>query len=191
MRVNGDVPRAGRGATLAEILRDEGWRTAAFVSCAVLKRRFGFGAGFEHYDDDFHGRGDLMDVEMPERRGDETVDAALEWLQTRPANERVFVWVHLFDPHFPYASPGGAQPGEHGEYRGEVAFADAQLGRLAAALETLGRPLDESLWVVLADHGEGLGDHGEDSHGLILHGATTRIPLVVAGAAMAGVQLFE
>jgi arylsulfatase A-like enzyme len=182
MRVNGDEPRAGRGPTLAEILRDEGWRTAAFVSCSVLERRFGFGAGFEHYDDDFHGSGGLADIEMPERRGDATVAAALAWLRAQGSGDRIFLWVHLFDPHFPYASPRGPLPGDRGDYRGEVAFADAQLARLAAGLEALGRPLHEALWVVLSDHGEGLGDHGEGSHGLILHGATTRIPFLVAGA---------
>lgn len=186
VRVNGDRPREGSGPVLAEILRDAGWRTAAFVSCAVLDRRSGFTTGFEHYDGDFFGATGLADVEMAERRADETVRASLAWLGGRGREERVFLWVHLFDPHFPYAPPGGALPGDRGAYLGEVAFADAQLARLAAALETLGRPLDESLWVVLSDHGEGLGDHGERSHGLILHGATTRIPFLVAGPSVPG-----
>jgi arylsulfatase A-like enzyme len=181
VRVNGDGPREGSGPVLAEILRDAGWRTAAFVSCVVLDRRSGFAAGFEHYDGDFFGASGLADVEMAERRADETVRASLAWLGARGREERVFLWIHLFDPHFPYAPPGGALPGERGAYLGEVAFADAQLARLAAGLEGLGRPLDASLWVVLSDHGEGLGDHGEHSHGLILHGATTRIPFLVAG----------
>jgi arylsulfatase A-like enzyme len=184
VRVNGDVPRGAGEPTLPEVLRSRGWRTAAFVSCSVLARRFGFGAGFDHYDDDFYSGGGLADVDMPERRGDATVGSVLAWLSERESGERIFLWVHLFDPHFPYKSPAGAAPGENGEYRGEVAFADAQLARLASGLEALGRPLDESLWVVLSDHGEGLGDHGEDSHGLILHGATTRIPFLVAGASV-------
>jgi len=182
VRVNGDFPADPGVPTLARLLRDEGWSTAAFVSAAVLDRRFGFGDGFEVYDDRFEVGGGTDDLEFVQRRGDETLQAAVQWLERQPADDRIFLWVHLFDPHFPYESPAGPLPGAHGEYLGEVAFADRQVERLAAALEEQDRSLERSLWVVLADHGEAMGEHGERTHGLLLHGATTGIPLIVAGA---------
>lgn len=181
LRVNGDGPHPGSTPRLAGILRERGWRTAAFVSCMVLDHRAGFATGFEHYDDRFGTEGQVAFLELTQRRGDRTVQAALDWTAALAPAEQLFLWVHLFDPHAPYASPRGAFPGDHGKYRGEVAFADAQLERLAEGLGRAGRPLEASLWVVLSDHGEGLGAHGEKSHGQLLHSATTRIPLFVAG----------
>jgi arylsulfatase A-like enzyme len=181
LRVNGEKPRPGRATRLAGLLREEGWRTAAFVSCLVLDHRLGFATGFEHYDDRFGTEGQVAFVEMTQRRGDLTVQAALDWTAAQPPDDRLFLWVHLFDPHFPRASRRGSFAGEHGDYRGAVAFADAQLERLARGLGQADRPLEASLWVVLSDHGEGLGAHGENTHGQLLHGATTRIPFFVAG----------
>jgi arylsulfatase A-like enzyme len=181
VRVNGDFPVDPAVPTLARLLRDDGWQTAAFVSAAVLDRRFGFGEGFDVYDDRFLTGGGADDLEFIERRGDETVQAALDWLERQPPGAPLFLWVHLFDPHFPYDSPDGPRAGPRGDYLAEVGFADRQAGRLAAELERRGRPLERSLWVVLSDHGEALGEHGERTHGLLLHGATTRIPLLVAG----------
>jgi arylsulfatase A-like enzyme len=181
LRVNGDRPHPGRGTRLAGILREEGWRGAAFVSCSVLDHRLGFAAGFEHYDDRFGTEGEDAFVEVAQRRGDRTVQAALDWTAAQPPGDRLFLWVHLFDPHQPRAARLGSFSGDHGEYRGAVAFADAQLESLAEGLDEAGRPLGASLWVVLSDHGEGLGAHGELSHGQLLHGATTRIPFFLAG----------
>jgi len=182
VRVNGvPVTRSEHKQTLPEILSEHGWLTAAFVSCGVLGKRFGFSAGFEHFDDQFHVVGDVRTVDMAERRGDRTIDAALTWLGKYASDQKVFLWIHLFDPHFPYAAPQGPLPGEHGDYLAEVAFADHQLERLAGELERLGRPFNEALWIVIADHGEALGEHHELSHGLLLHGATTRIPLLIVG----------
>lgn len=185
LRINGDRPRPGRGTQLAGILREEGWRAAAFVSCSALDHRLGFESGFEHYDDHFGTEGKVAFLEMTQRRGDLTVQAALDWTAAQPPDDRLFLWVHLFDPHFPRAARRGSFPGDHGEYRGAVAFADAQLERLAEGLGQAGRPLEASLWVVLSDHGEGLGAHGELTHGQLLHGATTRIPLLLAGPSIA------
>jgi arylsulfatase A-like enzyme len=185
LRVNGERPRPGSGTRLAGILREEGWRTAGFVSCSVLDHRLGFATGFEHYDDRLGAEGRPAFVELAQRRGDLTVQAALDWTAAQPPDDRLFLWVHLFDPHSPRASRRGSFPGDHGEYRGAVAFADAQLERLAVGLGQAGRPLETSLWVVLSDHGEGLGAHGELTHGQLLHGATTRIPFFVAGPSIA------
>jgi len=184
LRVNGDEPSGEAPATLAQILRGHGWRTAAFVSCEVLDRRYGFGRGFEHYRDGFLPSGAAKIQPMLERPADQTVDAALEWLGRVAESDKVFIWVHLFDPHFPFVSPLADFPGEHGDYLAEVAFADQQVRRLADGLGHLGRPLPESMWVVVSDHGEGLGEHGESTHGVLLHGATTRIPLLIAGSSL-------
>jgi arylsulfatase A-like enzyme len=185
MRVNGDQPtRVEESPNLAEILREQGWRTAAFVSCAVLSQRSGFAAGFDHFDERFQRPGGITALQMAERRGDATVAAALAWLEDQQLDARIFLWIHLFDPHLPWALPPGIFVGEHGAYYAEIAFADQQLERFSERLSELGRPLDESLWVVLSDHGEALGAHGEATHGPLLHGATTRIPLLVAGKAV-------
>lgn len=181
VRSNAEPPQEVRGLTLAELLSARGWATAAFVSCSVLDDRFGFARGFATYDDRLVTSGAIGHIAMPERRGDRTVEAALAWLRQRPADEKIFLWLHLFDPHYPYAPPGPQRPGERVAYLGEVAFADAQVGTLAAGLEARGRPWRQALWVVLADHGEALGNHGERTHGLLLHGATTRIPFFLFG----------
>lgn len=179
VRVNGDRPR-GEVPTLASGLRATGWRTAAFVSCAALDRRLGFAEGFDHYDDRFPVA-ERTDLEMAERRADATVSRVLDWVAGQDRSARLFLWVHLFDPHFPYEPPAGPLVGERGAYLGEVAFADEQARRLMTGLQRLGRAEQRSLWLVLSDHGEGLGDHGAASHGMLLHGAATRIPLLVAG----------
>ncbi len=186
LHLNGDQPAAqGAARGIAPTLRANGFRTAAFVSAAVLDHRFGFGEGFEHYDDPFQSTGRLGLESIPERRGDATVAAALGWMRTTRPAERVLLWVHLFDPHAPYEAPVGAYPGDHGDYLAEVAFADRQVRTLAEGLASVGRTDATTLWAVLSDHGEGLGEHGEATHGFLLHGATTRIPLLFAGPKIA------
>ncbi len=182
LRNNGDVPALGNSPTLAAILKEHGWRTAAFVSASVLDHRFGFGEGFEHYDDLFADARGIGVQAIPERTGDVTVEAALEWARrfTKPG-ERLFIWLHLFDPHFPYHSHGRPAPDARSAYEAEVRFADGQVKRFYEGLEQLGRDPKEAVWMILADHGEGLGDHGEQTHGFLLHGATTRIPMLIVG----------
>lgn len=182
-RVNQDLPRRDAATPVASVLQKAGWRTAAFVSSAALDRRFGFDAGFDYYDDEVaRGSGAVDDMQATERRGDATVGAALAWVRRLGGDERLFLWVHLFDPHFPYAAPGAAGPSSDWDaYLAEVAFADAQLRVLRDGLAAAGRPAADSLWAVVADHGEALGEHGEPSHGQLLHGATTSIPLFFSG----------
>jgi len=172
--------------TLAERLGESGWTTAAFVSAAVLDAHFGLAQGFSHYDDRVgagHGR------DYGERRGEATVDAALAWLRGVPPDEPVFLWVHLFDAHGPWSAPpdfASQYPGQ--PYRAEIAYVDAQTGRLLDGLRAAGR-LDRSLVVLTADHGEGLGDHGERTHGYFLYGSTVRIPLCLWAGPRSGVAL--
>jgi choline-sulfatase len=181
LHVNGDRPRNSPPPILAELLRREGWKTGGFVSCSVLDHRFGFARGFDHFDDRLYTSAMAADPRMAERRGDATVTAALTWAGSNAAaSERLFLWIHLFDAHYPYEPPtGGSDTRE--AYVGEVAFVDAELKRLSDGLKSLDRPLTRSGWLVIADHGEALGVHGEPTHGLLLHGATTRIPALLTG----------
>jgi arylsulfatase A-like enzyme/predicted Zn-dependent protease len=158
---------------LAEIFAARGYRTGAFLSTLILERRYGLGRGFQEYDDKMDGEDG--DGTRPERRGDETVDRALAWLEadrTKP----VFLWVHLYDPHVPYSPPEPFASRFKGRrYDAEIAFMDSQIGRLLAAIAGRGRP---ALVAAVADHGESLGEHAEPTHGYFIYEATQRVPLI-------------
>jgi tetratricopeptide (TPR) repeat protein len=159
----------------AERLQQAGYRTAAFVSSFVLARRFGLARGFETYDDEL-ARGAV------ERSSAETTDRAIGYLAASTGRPQ-FVWVHYFDPHTPYA-PSGTFRERYRErpYHGEVAAMDEQLGRLVQGFEAAASGQGAAAAIVIAsDHGEGLGDHGEQTHGNLLYQATMHVPLVVVG----------
>jgi arylsulfatase A-like enzyme/Flp pilus assembly protein TadD len=176
LRTNGRGRLPESIPTLATLLSDHGFRTAAFVSSSVLDRRHGLNRGFDLYDDRVGVTG--------ERRGDDTVRRALAWLE-EVAGQRFFLWLHLFDPHAPYRPPEPyARLYRSRPYEGEIAFTDALLGRLLGSLPKEGG-LDRSpLICVVGDHGEGLGDHGEEEHGLFLYQTTLAVPLVLAGTGL-------
>jgi arylsulfatase A-like enzyme/Tfp pilus assembly protein PilF len=167
-----DVP------TLASLLRGAGYRTAAFVSAAVLERRYGLDSGFEVYDDDLSSGPAKALLMVAERRAAATVDAALAWIDDLPDDERFFLWVHLFDPHAAYEPPPpfdrrfAERP-----YDGEIAYADAELGRLLAQPRIADRAA--TVVTVLGDHGEGLGEHGEETHGMLAYDSTLRVPFLL------------
>ena len=172
-RLSEDVP------TLAESMREAGFATAAFVGALVLDRRFGLDRGFDVYDDAI-GSASSKTVGYAERSAEAVVDAALRWLESAPP--RFFLWVHLYDPHAPYAPPPGfAAAFASDPYAGEIAYADHQLGRLLDGIDarfgSAGR-----LVVVTSDHGEGLGEHREETHAYGIYDATQRVPLVFSGA---------
>jgi arylsulfatase A-like enzyme len=164
--------------TLAESMREAGYATAAFVGAVVLHRRFGLDRGFGVYDDEVGSRVSAT-VGYAERRADRVVDAALAWLESAP--ERFFLWIHFYDPHAEYDPPSGfASAFASRRYAGEIAFADAQLGRLLAAIRS--RWGEGGLLIaVTSDHGESLGEHGEITHSYTIYEATQRIPLVISG----------
>jgi choline-sulfatase len=157
-------------ATLAEALRGGGYRTGAFVSGFPLSRAFGIDRGFAHFDDTLpDGRPGRR-----ERRAAATTAAAAAWIARAP--EPWFAWVHYYDPHDPYDAPGAAAADERTAYDAEVAYVDAAVGRLRAAIGARRRGV---LTVLTADHGESLGEHGERTHGFFLYESTIAVPLVV------------
>ncbi|MGD0222917.1 MAG: sulfatase-like hydrolase/transferase [Terriglobia bacterium] len=171
--------------TLAKVLRDNGFTTAAFIASAVLDSRFGLNQGFDTYFDHFDFR-ELHGSHFDEweRRGDVVVDEVVSWLKLNP-RQPFFLWVHLYDPHQPYTPPEPyASRFRASPYDGEIAFADVQVGRLFAYLRE--RQIYENALIVLAsDHGEGLGEHGEKTHGFFIYNSTLHVPLIfkVPGAA--------
>jgi len=165
--------------TLAKVLHARGYTTAAFIGAAVLSSRFGLNQGFDIYFDHFDvSRLDESSLDLIERRGNVVADDALAWLKQGP-RQPFFLWVHFYDPHFPYTlpEPYATRYRTH-PYDGEIAFADAQLGRLLAFLKQQ-KLFDDSLIVFAADHGEGLGEHGEKNHGFFIYNSTLHIPLVI------------
>jgi len=187
-------------STLAEILKGAGYETAAFVSAFPVKGRFGFAQGFDVYDDDFTGADSSFrdaGMTMPgekgncDRRAHETTKKALEWLRGREGDRPFFLWVHTYDPHFPYNPPpeyadrflpaGGGlsqKASVDGLYCGEVLFADTELGRLVAELDRTVAG-EDLLVIVTSDHGEGLLQHDWMGHGLLLYEEAVRVPLVM------------
>lgn len=167
---------------LARILQEQGWDTAAFIGSAVLKKLFGFDNGFNLYDDEMPRPGKRNEFrEDPERKASVVVDHAIAWLDQRSSAKPFFLWVHLYDPHLPYKPPPEfARKYRSRPYDGEVAYTDTQIGRL---LEAIGRksPADKTVIAVLSDHGESLGEHGEQTHGIFLYDATLHIPFLMAG----------
>jgi arylsulfatase A-like enzyme/Tfp pilus assembly protein PilF len=160
----------------AERLRGAGYSTAAFVSAFVLARRFGLARGFDAYDD-------AMPAGLAERTSAETADRTLAFLAAQPRRP-LFLWVHFFDPHAPYEPPEPFRARHRDRpYHGEVAAMDAQLARVVSAFETWAG--GAAAIVVAGDHGEGLGDHGERQHGILLYEATMRVPLALAGPGVA------
>lgn len=164
--------------TLAESLRDRGYSTGAFISASVLAPRTGMDQGFDVYDGPSEGVPGAL--RYAERRGGDTAMRAAEWL--RGAEEPFFCWVHLFDPHDPYEAPEPfrvpAPPDSVEAYAAEVSYADYCVGILDDALEDSG-VAPNTILIVTSDHGEGLGEHGEPTHGYLLHETTLHVPLVV------------
>jgi arylsulfatase A-like enzyme/Flp pilus assembly protein TadD len=164
---------------LSEAFERRGYSTAAFVSAFVLDGSWGLRRGFQTYDDVFDAK--QFETQTPgniQRRAKETVDRFLGWFPARRSGP-FFVWLHLYDPHSPYDPPEPFHSQYAGHlYDGEIAYCDEQLGRVFMALKQAG-VYDQTLIVFLSDHGESLGEHGEDEHGFFLYSATLHVPLIV------------
>ena len=168
--------------TLALELREAGYSTGAAVSAFVLHSKTGISRGFDWYDDDLHAASPGESELEIQRDGSETVDRALVWLSRETGDRKrkgpFFLFVHLFEPHTPYTPPQRFLVGGRAPYDGEVMYADELVGKLFAGLRRMGL-YDESLIVLLSDHGEALGEHGEEDHGVFLYRGVMRVPLVV------------
>ena len=168
--------------TLAALLGQSGFRTGAFVSSIVLSKQSGLDRGFEVYSDRFEAEGDdVRFLNTLQKRGDQTLGEALEWLENLPREARIFLWLHLYDPHDPYEPPEPYATRYAGRpYDGEVAWTDELIGRLDAALERVGRR-QGALLAITSDHGEGLGEHQESAHGFFVYQTTLKVPLILRG----------
>ena len=155
--------------TYPQLLKSRGYDTAAFVSAVVLNRRYGLATGFDVYDDS-------ITSDNPERPAAETLAAAERWLGGRPSTAAAFfLWVHLFEPHAPYLA---------GNYAAEVTQVDRELGRFLDGLRG-GGLWNDLVMSVTSDHGESLGEHGEDTHGFFIYDSTVRIPWLLKAPGLA------
>jgi arylsulfatase A-like enzyme/Flp pilus assembly protein TadD len=163
--------------TLAELLKKNGYQTAAAVSAFVLRRESGIARGFDFYDDDVEALGQRATIGAVQRDGKLTIQSAERWLEGK-TEKPFFLWVHMYEPHTPYAPPEPFASQYPNKYDGEIAYADALVGELIADLKARG-VYDDAMIVLLSDHGEGLNDHGEEEHGVFLYREAIQVPLVV------------
>jgi len=172
---------------LAAVFRRAGYATAGFVGSVVLDRRYGFAEGFDHYDDDMSEEFKIYDetytpqkdeLQGTQRRAEEVTRAALQWLKAHGRQKPFLCFVHYFDPHDPYDPPPPFSDGYPGSpYDGEIAYTDAQIGALLTGIMEL-ELNDRTLVVLTGDHGEGLGEHSERTHGFFLYDSTVLVPLI-------------
>lgn len=163
--------------TLAERLKKRGYRTGAFVGAYPVAAAFGFAQGFGVFKEGFHENAAEAGAQRP---GNEVADDVIGFI-TAPADGPFFAWAHFYDPHAPYEPPEPYPARFQGRaYDGEVAFTDAQVGRILEALKTSGRG-EDTVVAVVADHGEALGEHGEMTHAVLIYESTLRVPLLLAG----------
>ena len=175
------VPLATSHSTVAEILNKEGYTTAAFIGAVILDSRTlapGLDRGFQFYDNFLEKTDTKSRWGRIERRGMDVVQRAKTWLSAHEEAPH-FVWLHLYDPHDPYEPPSPySDIYKDRPYDGEVAYADSALGDFIAYLKKKNW-YEEALVIVVGDHGEGLGEHGEETHGIFLYDSTTHVPLIV------------
>ncbi|MBN1355423.1 sulfatase-like hydrolase/transferase [bacterium] len=179
-RDNSNYRLADHHITLAEMFQDKDYETAAFISAFVLESRFGLIQGFELYDDAITEGSVTRANLVNERNAKDITNRAIEWLVNRSRDRRFFCWLHYFDPHNPYAPPDPwSEKFKNRLYDGEIAFMDYQIGRLLKSLQDNGYR-DNTLIIAVADHGESLGEHDEETHVMLIYEATMRVPLIIS-----------
>lgn len=176
-RVNGAFAFAPENPSLARALKDRGFVTGAFVSAFVLDQRFGLDVGFDEYDDRLVLEDGTYDPSPEERRGERTVAAALDFIE-RAGSQPFFVWIHLFDAHAPYEAKEPYASRYSDPYVAELSYVDHCIDQLLSGLAARQR-LDDCLLSIVADHGEGLGDHGESTHTVFVYDTTIRVPWIL------------
>ncbi|RPJ55653.1 MAG: hypothetical protein EHM23_25540 [Acidobacteria bacterium] len=190
IRDNGGFQLDPNVATIADLVGKHGFETAAFVGAAILNRRYGLNRGFGTYADDMHEtkRVEKLPGIMAEIPAEEVSGRALDWLEAaenkgigQAGQKPFFLWLHYYDPHFPYDPPEPFRTRfRSNPYAGELAYTDAQIGRVLEWLRAK-KIEDQTLIMVIGDHGESLGEHGEYTHGVFLYDSTVRVPLIIAG----------
>ncbi len=179
--------------SLAEIMKDNGYKTGAFVSAATTAGELGLKQGFDEYDDSFlQNAQNNQEIVIPERRADETLEKAINWLKKLDKQDKFFSWIHLFDAHYPYAAPKDYRPTDcrraflkdlpstmqPTNYDAEITYMDICLIKLLNYLVESGK-MEDTVIVITSDHGEGLQEHAESTHGFFAYDTTIRIPLIV------------
>jgi arylsulfatase A-like enzyme/Tfp pilus assembly protein PilF len=165
--------------TMADVLRSHGIRTAAFLGAFPLDSRFGLDKSFDVYDDSYPTVNNVSEISMPQRKAEEVADFALKWLQGQTKGGW-FAFVHFYDPHFPYEPPVQyKQMYPNDLYAGEIAYTDEQVGRILNFLRNNGLN-KKTLVVLVSDHGESLGEHQEETHGIFAYESTLRVPFIVS-----------
>lgn len=192
IRDNGSTALPRGVTTLASALQKSGYQTGAFIGAFILDKPYGFDQGFDEFDSRFEGF-DTGDKLKAERDAAQVVAPALGWLGRLRRERPFFAWVHFYDAHAPYTPPPPFNTRfQKRPYDGEIAYVDSAVGKLVAKLETMG-VLDRTLIVAIADHGESLGEHGEEDHGVFLYDSVLHIPWIMRfpGRARAGVVVGE
>jgi arylsulfatase A-like enzyme/Tfp pilus assembly protein PilF len=182
VRDNGGFYLEEDRVTLAEVLRQAGWATSAFIGAFVLDSRWGISQGFDYYYDNFDfAKYKKISLDSVQREGGEVIKAFFEWFDQN-APQKFFSWIHLYDPHTPYEPPEPYKAlyegQEYGLYDGEIAYADSLVGRVLESLREKG-VLEKTVVVVVGDHGESLGEHHESSHGFFIYDATVSVPMII------------
>lgn len=186
---------------LAEVFAGAGYRTGAVIGGMPIHGQFGYGRGFQVYDDRFaeddyptyntNFQQKAAILNESERRAEAVTDRALAWLRKTGNAQPAFLMAHYFDPHGPYDPPPEYAAQHRDAYSGEIAYMDDQIGRLlAGAREVLGRDADIRV-VAIGDHGEGLMDHAEATHGFFVYDTTVRVPLIFSGVGANGGRVVE
>ena len=175
-----------RFLTIAEFLKEKDYSTGAFVGAFPLDSRFGLDQGFDVYDDSYGTRNPLGFFYV-ERRAERVIEPAIEWMKEQTG--KWFCWLHLFDPHQPYLPPAPYDEKFRDDlYSGEVAYVDDQLGRVFSVLKE-NHVLEKTLIVFTADHGEGLGDHGERTHSYFAYNSTIHVPFILYFPGLSGKRI--
>ena len=177
VRDNADGALSQGHTTLAEILKARGFQTAAFVGSTVLNSDRGLAQGFDYYSSVPRAESPARSATAPQRPADAVMDDALRWIEAHD-QDPFLAWVHLYDAHRPYAPPEPFRSEILDPYVAEIAFADWQIGRLLTALNAR-HVLDRTIVVVVGDHGESLGEHGERDHGIFVYESSLQVPLII------------